>query len=246
MQEGLRSAYRQREPVVLESTSSWREWIRFIRQAWIPVSGMASVLVLAALISVKWRGPPVSEENIPATAHPDDPADVPDARGMVANAPVRVVGGDLHLKHAWDYRGLSGVEATTADKGGVLSWGTDVELHLHPRSGVLLAARSEASGPAAPAIRVVALNRGTLRLAQKPVERAWGPVPAKQRSWIEVVTSLGLIRAEQADFVVAARAAPFGTEITVSVATGEVQVERTTGQQVVRAGETVTLRTGEK
>jgi hypothetical protein len=244
MEEELRLAYRQRQPVLLEEPSSaWREWLSFMRRGWVPLTGLAAVILLVNLVGLdqhpadnprqwQWRA---------GAEHPFDPT----ARPMLvaANKPVTILRGAPQLKAVEnDDPKATAATVTTAKTGGAVRWGNYLELELEPNTGELLAASELREQPYKLAVQgVVNLQNGRVRIKQLPSEPSQDPTATCEA--VEVVTAAGRIVAVDADFVVARMSAPSGTEITVTVKEGEVKVlQAYQGQTLrVRAGETLRL-----
>jgi ferric-dicitrate binding protein FerR (iron transport regulator) len=243
LDEDLRSAYRHRQPVRFESPAPsplW-EWLQFLRRGWIPITGLAAVIVLVSLVGIK--SPPPDKASWQWTAGTEQPvAPMPAPVLMAANEPVRVLRGDLQVEsvradRAWG----AGAAVKSGATSGSVRWGGDIELDLEPNTELLLAAQQPGQEPSPVAVeRGITLTKGRVRVRCLSGETAQEPTATKRV--VQVVTPAGRILAGKAEFVVASLSAPFGTEVTVTVVSGQVRVVQPKSQQTVRAGETVVFK----
>jgi ferric-dicitrate binding protein FerR (iron transport regulator) len=243
LEEDLRSAYRQRQPMRFESPapSPLREWLQFMRRGWIPITGLAAVIVLVRLVGIESPPPEGAAFQWQAgTEQPVDPTPAPLL--MAAKEPVRVLRGDLQVESVpADSARQAGAAVKSGETSGLVRWGDDLELDLEPNTGLLLTAHQPGQEPSPVAVdRAITLAKGRVRVRCLTEEMAQEPTATTRV--VQVVTPAGRILAGNAEFVVASSSAPFGTAVTVTVASGQVRVVQPKSQQTVRAGETVVFK----
>ncbi len=224
LQESLRTS-----PDALRRSRRRRIW----RISLGSVAALLAVIVLFRLVfSTQYNQVAV----VDPTENPDpkrNPGPVPRPNPTPKKLPdgLTIISGDVDVDSSDmpDATVASTMGVSAGEKSGALRWKKSIELHLESHAKIELNPQHPFATP--PDVSCVALNAGKVRIS-----RTRNPFAFKDS--VEVETPLATVVGSNADFTVAITD---DKKVVVSVTSGSVKILRQGKEQIVKAGETVTL-----